>query len=350
MSIDNVFKMLKKESKNASIGSEGLLSDTKWWFDTGSYIFNALLSGSFFKGIPGNKIVGFAGELSSGKTLLTFYILKSFLDENENNRIIYFDSEGTITTDLLMEMNFDLNRFIHVVVDSSNMFKNILYKVINAIENEKSDTKYFLILDSLGNLELKMDKENTLKDKDTADMGKRAAYNKTIFRTITPQLSILQIPMIVTSHTYDSMSQYAQKGISGGTGLGYAANIIIEFIPKRIKNEDNIVGINVLARARKSRSTIQWKQVNLGIYYKGGLDRYYGLIDFALEVGYFKKSGNKIKINNEEVYFRKEINDNIKEIFTNEVLKELDVYAHDYFCYGNGSVEVEETEADNPNE
>lgn len=342
---DDIFDMLKKESSNASIAADGLLSDTKLWIDTGSYLFNALLSGSFFKGFPGNKIVAFAGPHSSGKSYLTMHVLKNFLNLNARNKIIYFDSEGAITTDIIQEIFKEgvengLKRFEHLVIKSANEFKKLIYKLLNAIEKSKSENKYFIVLDSLGNLGLKEDKEQILKDKDTADMGRRAQYIKSIFRTITPQLSVLQQPFMVTTHTYDPMNMYQMKKLSGGSALEYSSNIVVELIPSKIKHENEIIGTNITARARKTRSTVQWKTVELALYYKTGLDKYYGLIDFALEVGYWKKNGHRIELKNKNCIFKKEINENPGKYFTKEVLKELDIYAGKVFKYGGEDINL----------
>ena len=62
-----------KESGNefAGLVSEGIAAgDITNYVDTGSYIFNALVSGSLFGGLPSNKVTALAGESSTGKTFL----------------------------------------------------------------------------------------------------------------------------------------------------------------------------------------------------------------------------------------------------------------------------------------
>jgi RecA/RadA recombinase len=344
--MSSVFDAIKKENRYASDGSEGFHSDTKWWVDTGSYMFNALLSGSFFKGFPGNKIVGFAGANSSGKTQITLNILKNFLDANPINHVVYYDSEGAITTDMILGFK-EPKRILHVVVPSANFFKNSIYKAIRTIEEERERKvfiNYLIVLDSLGTLSLESDTENVLKDKDTADMGKRAQYLKEIFRKLTPQLSILQVPMIVTAHTYDSMSLYSSKQISGGGGLQYAANTIVEFSPSKLKKENEVVGINITAKCRKGRSTIQYKTTEMALMHHGGMLRYYYLLDFALDRGYLIKGGNKIKMKDGSLMSKKEIDKSPDKFFTEPFLKELDIYANDYFMYSqiNENVELDE--------
>ena len=73
------------------------VDDTISFIDTGSYIFNALLSGSINGGLPSNKITALAGESATGKTYFLMGIVKSFLDSNPNAGVIYFESESAIT-------------------------------------------------------------------------------------------------------------------------------------------------------------------------------------------------------------------------------------------------------------
>ena len=88
-------KDLIKESGNkyGSIVNEGIAgSDIRGFVDTGSYIFNALLSGSIYGGIADNKIVALAGESATGKTYFTLGVVHKFLVDNPGAVVLYFDS------------------------------------------------------------------------------------------------------------------------------------------------------------------------------------------------------------------------------------------------------------------
>ena len=67
---------------------------------------------------------------------------------------------------------------------------------------------------------------DTLAEKDTRDMTK-AQLIKGAFRMLTLKLGQANIPMIVTNHTYESMSLYGGKQMSGGSGLKYASSTIV---------------------------------------------------------------------------------------------------------------------------
>ena len=51
------------------------IDNTEQYIDTGSFIFNALVSGSIFGGVSRNKITAIAGETSTGKTYFSLLSL-----------------------------------------------------------------------------------------------------------------------------------------------------------------------------------------------------------------------------------------------------------------------------------
>ena len=56
------------------------IDETERFIDTGSYIFNGLISGSIFGGVSSNRITAIAGESSTGKTYFSLAVVKNFLD------------------------------------------------------------------------------------------------------------------------------------------------------------------------------------------------------------------------------------------------------------------------------
>ena len=64
--LKNVIKDVGNEY--ASLVADGVeAGDVDSFIDTGSYVFNALLSGSLHGGLPSNKITALAGESATGK-------------------------------------------------------------------------------------------------------------------------------------------------------------------------------------------------------------------------------------------------------------------------------------------
>ena len=100
------------------------IDDLETYVDTGSYIFNGLVSGSVFGGVSGNKITAIAGESSTGKTFFSLAVVKNFLDSNPDGYCLYFDTEGSaITKSLIESRGIDTSRLIVVNVVTIEEFR-----------------------------------------------------------------------------------------------------------------------------------------------------------------------------------------------------------------------------------
>jgi len=343
----DLFSRIKKNNAYARVASEGLISDIKWYIPTGSFLFNALLSGSLFGGMAGNKIIGFAGPPSSGKTLLTISVLKNYLAMSPYHKVIYFDTEGAIDKQMLLDLKIDLQRFMHVPLKKLEDLKNQYIQILDLIIKDRGENslnnpeKFFFVVDSLGMMTTDKEVSDSLEDKNAADMGLRAKLIKSIFRLSTMDLAFLQYPCIITSHTYDSMEKYKPSGISGGKGLIFSASFVIELFPSKDKEGTEVVGIIMTATARKSRFTKQWRKVQIGLSFNNGIDPYYGLLDFGVENGVITKEGRKFVFPDGNKHFKDDIEKNPEKVFTQDVLIALDVAAKKYFCYGQEEITVE---------
>ena len=314
------------------------IQENEIYVDTGSYIFNALVSGSIYGGVSGNKITAIAGDSSTGKTFFSLAVVKNFLEQNPEGYCLYIDTESAITKTILTSRGIDVNRLVVMNVVTIEDFRSRVLKAVDLYLKikEKDRKPCIIVLDSLGNLSSNKEINDSLEGKDTRDMTK-AQLIKGAFRMLTLKLGQAEIPMIVTNHTYSSMdgnSKYEKKVMSGGTGLKYASSTIIYLSKKQEKDGTETVGSVIHAKTDKSRLTKENKMVDVRLFYdERGLDRYYGLIELALESGIWEKSGNYVVINEKKLY-PKEIYKNPEKYFTQEVMDKIDIVAKGTFLYG----------------
>ena len=333
-------KDLVKASGNeyANVVSDGVAAgDVDSFVDTGSYIFNALLSGSLYGGLPKNKITAIAGESATGKTYFALGMCKQFLEDNPEAAVIYFESESAISKDMIEDRGIDSNRIVIVPVVTVQEFRNqainILDKYLETDESERPPM--MMCLDSLGMLSTTKEIEDTAEGKETRDMT-RAQVVKGAFRVLTLKLGRAGVPMIVTNHTYDVIgSMFPQKEMGGGSGLKYAASSIIYLSKKKEKEGTEVVGNIIHCKNAKSRLTVENRMVDVRLNYETGLDRYYGLLDLALASGIFKKASTRIELPNGKTEFGKTINNNPEKYFTDDVMERLETVVEQYFKYGN---------------
>ena len=333
--LKNVVKDVGNEY--ASLVEDGVeAGDVDSFIDTGSYIFNALLSGTIYGGLPANKITALAGESATGKTYFLMGIVKNFLDQNSDGGVVYFESESALTKDLIVKRGIDPKRMVIMPVTTVQEFRSQALKVLDSyLTQDESDRKpLFLALDSLGMLSTTKEVEDTSEGKETRDMT-RAQVLKAAFRVLTLKLGKAKVPMIVTNHTYDVVgSMFPTKEMGGGSGLKYAASSIVYLSKKKEKDGTEVVGNIIHCKNHKSRLTVENKMVDVRLMYERGLDRYYGLLDLALKHGVFKSVSTRIELPDGTKTFGKTINNDPEKFFTEEVMEQLNEIAGKEFLYG----------------
>ena len=333
--LKNVIKDVGNEY--ASLVIDGVeAGDVDSFIDTGSYIFNALLSGSLYGGLAANKITALAGESATGKTYFLMGIVKNFLDKDPNAGVIYFESESAITKQMVMDRGIDPNRMVIMPVTTVQEFRTQALKVLDSylVQHESERKPLFLCLDSLGMLSTTKEVEDTADGKETRDMT-RAQVLKAAFRVLTLKLGRAKVPMVVTNHTYDVVgSMFPQKEMGGGSGLKYAASSIIYLTKKKEKDGTEVVGNIIHCKNHKSRLTVENKMVDVRLTYDKGLDRYYGLLELAAKYEIFKKLATRYELPDGMKQYGKTILNNPETYFTEEIMQKLEECAMKEFKYG----------------
>ena len=337
--MSNFLKDIIKETGNeyATLASDGVTGgDVDSFIDTGSYAFNALLSGSIFGGLPGNRITAIAGEAATGKTFFALGVCKHFLDKDKDAGVIYFESENAVSKDMLEQRGLDTNRIVIMPVATVQEFRLQAIRVLDKyLEQEKDKRKPIMfVLDSLGMLSTTKEMEDTAEGKETRDMT-RSQIVKSAFRVLTLKLGQANVPMIMTNHTYDVIgSMFPQKEMGGGSGLKYAASSIVYLGKKKEKDGAEVVGNIVHCKNYKSRITKENAIVDVILTYSKGLDQYYGLLDLAEESGLFKKVSTRYELPDGSKQYAKTINNEPEKYFTKEILEKIDEYTKRKFTYG----------------
>jgi len=307
------------------------------YIDTGSYIFNGLVSGSIYGGVSSNKITAIAGESSTGKTFFSLAVVKNFLDSNPDGYCLYFDTEAAVNKGLLESRGLDLNRVVVVNVVTIEEFRTKALKAVDIyLKTNTEDRKpCMFVLDSLGMLSTEKEIRDALDDKQVRDMTKSQLV-KGAFRMLTLKLGQANVPLIVTNHTYDVIGAYVPtKEMGGGSGLKYAASTIIYLSKAKEKDGKEIIGNVIKAKTVKSRLSRENRDVQIRLYYdERGLDRYYGLLDLAEKHGVLKRVANRFEVDGKKVY-ASEIYKNPEKYFTPELMQALDEVALKEFTYGN---------------
>jgi len=339
--MSDFFRNLIKEIEDddTSLASDGAGSaEFGSFIDSGSYVLNAVLSGSLYGGVPDNKVTAFAGESATGKTYFVLGVVRSFLEKNPTGGVVYYDTEAAVTKTMMEERGIDTSRVIIAEPDTIQKFKTHALKLLEAYDQQPEDKRppMMFVLDSLGMLSTSKEMEDSLEGKDTRDMTKSQII-KAAFRVLTLKLAKVKIPLLVTNHVYELVGSYVPtKELGGGTGLKYAASTIAMLSKRKEKDGTDVIGNIIKVKMYKSRLSKENSQVEVLLTYEKGLDRYYGLLDLAEKYGIFKKVSTRYQLPDGSMVFGKNINESPEKYYTESVMASLEEAVQKEFKYGRG--------------
>jgi len=344
--MSDIFNQLLAETDNeyAGIANDGIAAgDVSGFIGTGSYVMNALLSGSIYGGLPQNKVTAFAGEPSVGKTFYALNVVKQFLIDHADGFVFYFESESAISNQFLRDRGIDSKRVAIVPVATVQEFRTQAVKILDRYLEGKEKPPMVFVLDSLGNLSTDKEMADIADGKDTRDMT-RAQLVRGAFRVLTLKLGKAKVPLIVTNHVYDVVGSYVpMKKMGGGSGLEYAASTIIFLSKKKDKilDDGDRTGAVITAHLKKSRMTVEDKKVETRLNYSAGLDPYYGLLSFAEKFGVVKKVSNKYEFPDGTKAFESQVKKEPEKFFTPELLDQINKHCEAEFLYGKTNITEE---------
>lgn len=274
--------------KDAMILADSDFFNCKEFVKTDLHTLNIAFSGDIDGGlVPGLTVL--AGQSKSFKTLLGLYCLKAYLDRYDDAIALIYDSEFGITPEYLIANGIDTSRVIHAPILHIEQLK---FDIVKRLEEIKKGDRVFILIDSLGSLSSKKEVEDALDEKSVADMT-RAKAIRSLFRIITPHLTMKNIPCVVINHVYQTMELYAKTVVGGGSSVTYAANQIFIITKSQEKDKSgDLEGFKFTITIDKSRFVRERSKLYFTVSFEDGINHWSGLLDIALESGDVIKPSN----------------------------------------------------------
>jgi len=341
--VKDLVEQLKDDFTSVAADKKGSAEFTGF-LNTGCYMLNAILSGSLYGGVPNNKITAIAGSPATGKTFFALSVVDNFLNADPENLVVYYDTEAAITSQMMQDRGIDVNRVIIAEPSTIQEFRHHALKVLKAYQAKEDKPGLLMVLDSLGMLSTSKEMEDSDKGAETRDMTK-AQIIKATFRVLTLHLARANVPLILTNHVYETVGNpYAGKTLSGGSGLLYAASTILMLGKAKETNKTTheVIGNIIKLKLFKGRLSKENTQAQVLLSYEKGLDKYFGLLFLAEKYGIIKKGARQYELPDGRKVFGKFINENPEEVFTPDLMEQLEVAANKEFKYGSMNIEKEE--------
>jgi RecA/RadA recombinase len=281
--------ILDKLKKNSTIKESSILSKSKFFNEkdmitTEVPMVNVALSGRLDGGLtPG--LTMWAGPSKHFKTAFSLLMAKSYMDKYKDAVLLFYDSEFGTPIKYFETFEIDMDRVLHTPLTNIEELK---FDIMQQLQDVQRGDKLIIVLDSIGNLASKKEVEDALDGKSVADMS-RAKQVKSLFRMVTPHLNLKDIPMVVVNHTYKEIGMFPKDIVGGGTGSYYSADNIYIVGRQQEKDGTEIVGYNFIINVEKSRYTKEKAKIPITVSFDGGIQRYSGLVDLAIEGGFVSK-------------------------------------------------------------
>ena len=347
--IDSALDSIDKINPFATYLEDSTLSRVGGWIDTGSYVLNAIVSGSIHGGIPKGRVTMMGGESMTGKTL---FVLKILANAQKEGLIpVIFDTENAVDPEGAERIGLDISKVKYVPCITIEQTRNALFKFLTAVKEKGLEGKFIIAIDSLGNLQSELEHSRMGKDSMSSDMGTKARAMKSLMQTCTNLGATTQTTILCTNHVYDdptAMFPSIEKNMPGGKSIIYLPSVTIQLARKPMKSDGgktmdaetavgqkNYAGILIRALTRKNRFIKQYLQGEMFLSFQTGLDRYYGLLDLAVGVGAVIQTGSTYTLPDGKKLgyyknFRKD-----KDLWENTILPVLEERIKDEWSYSS---------------
>ena len=325
------------------------LSHVGEWIDTGSYVLNAIISGSIHGGIPKGRVTVLAGESMTGKSL---FVQKILAKAQEDGLVpVIFDTENAIDPEGAERLGLDISKVKYVPCTSIEQTRNSLYKFLMSVKEKGLEGKFIVAIDSLANLQSELELSRMSKDSISSDMGTKARAMKTLMQTCTNLGAVTQTTILCTNHVYDdptALFPSIEKNMPGGKSCIYLPSVTVQLARKPMKSDGGktvdgelavgqkkYAGIIIRALTRKNRFIKQYLEGEMYLSFASGLDRYYGLVDLAVGVGAVIQTGATYQLEDgKKLGYYKNWRKDVK-LWEETILPKLEERIKDEWSYSN---------------
>jgi RecA/RadA recombinase len=317
--------LLDKIRKNTTIKDTAILAQSKFFAEkdmitTDIPVLNVALGGSLNGGFtPG--LTMWAGPSKNFKTAFSLIMMKAYQTKYPESVVLFYDTEFGTPQTYFTNFGIDMNRVVHTPVTDVEQLKFDIMTQLGGIER---GDRIMIVVDSIGNLASKKEVEDALEGKSVADMT-RAKQIKSLFRMVTPHLNLKDIPMVVVNHTYKEIGMFPKDIVGGGTGSYYSADNIYILGRQQEKDGTEVVGYHFIINVEKSRYVREKSKIPVTVTFEGGVNKYSGLLDIALETGHVTKPNigwySRVNVDTAEIEEKRwRIKDTQSEDFWGEML------------------------------
>lgn len=272
-------------------------------------------------GFPRGRMILIAGEPSSGKSSLTIQLADLLAD-----KILYADTEMTLTTDYLESLGVNPAKYFHCVPSSTEELMNIIRREIPNFANN------VIVIDSINN---SASEEQINKSAEERTMANRAIVMAAQLPIIIGLCNQYNVTLFVLSQIRDNMNKknpYSPDTvIPGGRSMHHNSSMTLELTPatkKKSKDSDElalyetITGRMIKISCTKNKVGKPLRTVEVEFTYGEGYTVESDIAAAAIRLGILQVAGSWVKYEGNNICQGK---DNVVQILKDnpDLLSEL---------------------------
>ena len=320
MKLSEALKSIRKNVGTVDMNKSDIAKPTEF-LSTGSYAVNRILSGNIYNGFSVGRITTIAGESQSGKSLLVANTIIEAIKNDKVDVVYYYDTEGGALVNYIESSGIDMSKIQYIPIKSLetcgakmiNLFEELckIREEYNKDPENNDNLRSLVVLDSIGGLSTdKLIADSEKKDTMIPDMGQAAKTRNNLMRGLIMRVPMSGSTLLIVNHVFDDPSAgmfgvSKIKNMAGGKGVEYSSHCVLQCEKLLVKssNDDYETGFeekndpatgfykgNRLSFfVRKSRIVQPFNQANIYLSLKYGYNKWDGLIEPAIEMGFIEK-------------------------------------------------------------
>lgn len=286
-------KDFKKDMEKGGI-EEGSSGPPTYYYSSGNYLLDKLMSGNFDKGIAAQgRVTGLAGPSGAGKSFIACNVMREA--QKKGAFLLVIDSENALDDEFVTKIGVDVDDgYLYYDPVTVPQVTKIVSSFITKYKKADAEDEVLIVIDSLDMLLTETEQGHFEKGDTKGDQGQRNKQLKAMLRTFVQSIKRTNISMVVTAQVYKNQDVKNGEGVwivSDAVKYSLSQICLLQKLKLKDKTTNIAEGIRMKVEGYKTRFTQPFQTAEIEVPYETGMDPYNGLVEVAKNLGVLRNAG-----------------------------------------------------------